>query len=135
MRLNVSVHNAFRVAIVQGLSDLNVRVSFIYGKGKSAYFEELEHVITNIVISESRVKHFEVDIVDVFCDQAWDLRGRIANHVQEGYNVGTTSQVLEDFYFSLDLLLLDGFEDFDDTLFIVDNVNTLENLSRRSEGG
>lgn len=66
--------------------------------------------------------------MDVFCDQAWDLGSRIANHVQQGYDIWTPGQVLENFDFSLDLLLLDRFQDFDDTLFIVDDVNTLEDL-------
>lgn len=67
--------------------------------------------------------------MDVFCDQAWDLGSRIANHVQQGYDIRTSSQILENFDFSLDLLLLDRFEDFYDTLFVVDNVNALEDLS------
>ena len=67
--------------------------------------------------------------MDVFCDQARDLGSWIANHVQQGYDVWTSSQILENFDFSLDLLLLDGFEDFDDTLFVVDDVNTLEDLA------
>jgi hypothetical protein len=73
--------------------------------------------------------------VDVFCDQAGDLGGRIANYIQQGYNIWTTSQVLEDFDFSFNLLLLDGFEDFDDTLFVVDDVDTLEDLLSRSKEG
>lgn len=97
-------------------------------QGESTNFEKFEHVISDVEIGESRVEHFEVDIVDVFCDQAWDLGSRIANHVQQGYNIRTSSQVLKDFDFSLDLLLLDRFEDFDDTLFIIDDVNTLEDL-------
>ena len=66
--------------------------------------------------------------MDVFCDQAWDLGGRVANHVQQGYNIWTPSQVLENFDFSFDLLLLNGFEDFDDTLFVIDDVDALKNL-------
>ena len=70
--------------------------------------------------------------MDVFCDQAWDLGSRIANHVQQGYDIWTSGQVLENFYFSLDLLLLDGFEDFDYTLFVVDDVNAFEDLFDRN---
>ena len=95
---------------------------------KSTYFEKLEHVIPDIIIGESGVEHFEVDVVDVFCDQAWNLGSRIADHVQQGYDIWASSQVLENFDFSLDLLLLDGFEDFYDTLFVVDDVNSFKDL-------
>jgi hypothetical protein len=69
--------------------------------------------------------------VDVLRDQARDLGGRIANHVQQGYDIRASGQVLENFDFSLDLLLLNGLEDFNYTLFIVENVNALEDLFRR----
>ena len=94
----------------------------------SAHFEKLEHIVPDIVIGESRIEHFEVDVMDVFRDQTWDLGSRIANHVQQGYDIWTSGQVLENFDFSLNLLLLDGFQDFDDTLFVVDDMNTLEDL-------
>jgi hypothetical protein len=35
VRLNVSVHNAFRVAIVQGLPDLKVRVTSVCSEGEA----------------------------------------------------------------------------------------------------
>jgi len=69
--------------------------------------------------------------VDVFRDQARDFGSRIANHVQQGHDIRTPGQVLEDFDFPFEFLLLDGFEDFDDTLFVVDDVNTLEDLAGR----
>jgi hypothetical protein len=128
MWLDVSVHDTLGVAVVQSLLDHKVNRDLSAVRGESAHFEKFEHVKSNIVIGESRVEHFEVDVVDVFCDQAWDLGSRIANHVQQGYDIWTSGQVLENFDFSLDLLLLDRFEDFDDTLFVVDDVNTLEDL-------
>jgi len=100
-------------------------------QGESAHFEKFQHVISDIVIGEPRVEHFEVDVVDVFRDQAWNLGSWIANHVQQGYDIWASGQVLENFNFSLDLLLLDGFEDFDDALFVVDDVNALEDLFDR----
>jgi hypothetical protein len=96
---------------------------------ESAHFEKLEHVISDVVIGKPRVEYFEVDVVNVFRDQAWNLGSRIANHVQQGYNIRTSGQVLQNLDFPLDLLLLDGLEDFDDTLFVVDDVNALEDLS------
>ena len=92
-----------------------------------AHFEKFEHVIPDIVIGESGVEHSEVDIMDVFCNQTWDLGSRIANHVQQGYDIWASGQVLENFDFSFNLLL-DGFQDFNDTLFVVDDMNTLKDL-------
>ena len=66
--------------------------------------------------------------MNVFRDQTWDLGGRIANHVQQGNDIWTPGQVLENLDFAFDLLLLNGFKDFDDTLFVVDDVDTLEDL-------
>jgi len=100
-------------------------------QGENAHLEKLEHVISDIKIGESRVKHFEVDIVDVFHDQARDLGGRIADHVQQGHDIWTSGQVLENFDFPLDFLLLDGFEGFDNALFAIGDANTLENLVNR----
>jgi hypothetical protein len=100
-------------------------------RGGSAHFEKLEHVISNVVIGKPRVEYPEVDVVDVFRDQAWNLGSRIANHVQQGYDIRTSGQVLQNLDFSFDLLLLGGFEDFDDTLFVVDDMNALEDLFNR----
>ena len=132
MWLDVSVHDPFGVAVIQSLlcHRVNILRSAV-AQCERAHFEKLEHVKSDIVIGESRVEHFEVDVVDVFCDQAWDLGSRIANHVQQGYDIRTSGQVLKNLYFPLDLLLLDGFEDFDDTLFVVDDVYTLEDLADR----
>ena len=66
--------------------------------------------------------------MDVFRNQAWDLGGRIANHVQQGHDIRTSGQVLEDFDFPLDFLLLDRFEDFDNAPFAIGDADTLENL-------
>ena len=69
--------------------------------------------------------------MDVFRDQAWGLGGRIANHVQQGYDIRTSGQVLKNFDLSLDFPLLDGFEGLYNTLFAVGDANTLENLVDR----
>lgn len=33
-----------------------------------AYFEKLEHIETDVHVGESRIKNFEVHVVDVFCN-------------------------------------------------------------------
>lgn len=106
-------------------------MSLLVISGESTHFEKFEHVKSNIIIGESGVEHFEVHVVDVLRDQAWDLGGRIADHVQQGHDIRTPSQVLENFDFPLDLLLLDGFEDFNDTFLVVDDMNALEDLFLR----
>ena len=128
---DISVHDPFGVAIVQSLSNM-VNVSSLMVQGVNAHSEKLEHVISDVVIGEPRVEHFEVDVVNVLRDQAWNLGSRIANHVQQGYDIRTSGQVLQNLDFSFDLLLLDGLEDFDDTFFAVDDVNALEHLFNQS---
>ena len=53
---------------------------------------------------------------------------RVPNNVEEGNNVGTTGEVLEDLDLALDLLLLDGLEDLDDAFLVVDDVDALKDL-------
>lgn len=52
----------------------------------------------------------------------------ISHNIQQGNDVGTTRQILQNLDLSLDLLLLDRLEHLDDALLIVDDVDTLENL-------
>lgn len=52
----------------------------------------------------------------------------VSDDVQEGNNIGTTRKVLEDFDFSLDLLLLNWLQDLDDAFLIVNHVDTLKDL-------
>lgn len=66
--------------------------------------------------------------MDVFCDQAWYLRTWISHDVQEGENIGTASEILEDLDFALDFLLLDWFEHLYYTRLVGDDVDALEHL-------
>lgn len=52
----------------------------------------------------------------------------VAHNVQQGDNVWTSAQVLENLDFTLYLLLLDGFEDFDDAFLVVDNIDAFEDF-------
>lgn len=62
MRLHISVHDTIRVTKVQG-------------------FQQFEHIIANIVISQSRVESFEVRIVDVFENEGGSLRLGITHNI------------------------------------------------------
>ncbi len=53
---------------------------------------------------------------------------RITNNVEQRDDVGAAGKILENFYLSLNLLLLDRLQDLDDAFLVVDDVDTLENL-------
>ena len=52
----------------------------------------------------------------------------VPNDIQQGDNVGPARQVLQDLDLPLDLLLLDGLQDLDDTLLIVGDIDAFEDL-------
>lgn len=67
-------------------------------------------------------------------DEASIARGscnhlRIPDHVQQRDNVWSSGQVLKDLDLALDLLLLDGLQNLDDTLLVVDDVDALKDLA------
>lgn len=109
MRLDVAVHNALAVAEVEGL-------------------EELVHVVANVHVGELGVESAEVGVVDVFEDKGGSLALCISNDIQEGDDVGPTGEVLQDLDLALDLLFLNGLQDFDDAFLVVDDVDALEDL-------
>jgi hypothetical protein len=87
MRLNISMHNTLAVAEVQSL-------------------EELKDVEPDIDVIELRVEASEIGIVDVLENEGRRLTLRIPNNVEQGNNIRTSGQILEDFNLALDLLLL-----------------------------
>ena len=52
----------------------------------------------------------------------------IPDDIEESNNIWATTQNLKDFDFSFDFLLLDRFEDFDNTFLIIGDINALENF-------
>lgn len=71
--------------------------------------------------------------MNVFCDQARDFGGLVSDDVEESYDVGATSEILQNFDFTLDFLLLHRLEYFDDTSLVIGGVDPLEYL-RSNEG-
>lgn len=69
--------------------------------------------------------------MDIFGNKTGDLGHGVANDIEEGDNVRTASKVLEDFDFSFDFLLLDGFENFDDAFLLCLHVYAFEDLCGR----
>lgn len=53
---------------------------------------------------------------------------RIPNDIQQADHIRSPCEVLQNLDLSLDLLLLDGFQDFDDALLVGREVNALEDL-------
>ena len=68
------------------------------------FFEQFEHIIANIVISQSRVESFEVRIVDVFENEGGSLRLGITHNIVWLNNVPSSTWILQDFYLTFDLL-------------------------------
>ena len=109
MRLDVAVHDAFAVAEVQ-------------------CFEQLVDVVAHVVILEFGVERSEVDVVHVFEYETGCLGLAVSDDIEESHDVGTAGQVLQDLDLSLDLLLLDGLEHFDDAFLVVDDIDALKDL-------
>lgn len=109
MRLDIPVHYSLAMAEVQCL-------------------KKLIYVVSDIVICQSRVQCSKVGVVNIFEDQTGRLALTITNNVQQRDDVRTSGQVLENLDLSLDLPFLDGFEDFDDTFLVVDDVYAFKHL-------
>lgn len=109
MRLHVAVHDAFAVAVVEGL-------------------EQLKDVVADVDVVELGVQAAEVGVVDVLEDERGRLALRVADDVEEGDDVGAAGEVLQDLDLALDLLLLDGLEDLDDAFLVVDDVDAFEHF-------
>lgn len=56
--------------------------------------EQLEHVVSHIVISELRVQHSVINVVDELEDKGGCLARRIFHHVDQLHYVGSIHQVL-----------------------------------------
>ena len=110
VRLDVAVHHAVGVAVVQRL-------------------EQLEDVVPDVVVRQGRVQDLEVGVVHVLKDEGGGLALRVADDVEELDDVGTAAHVLEDLDLALDLLLLDGLEDLDDALGVAPDVDALKDLT------
>jgi hypothetical protein len=107
MRLDIPVHDAFAVAKVQRL-------------------EKLEDVVPHIVVHKPRIQRPEVCVVHILEYQAGRFALAISHYIQQGDNIGSSRQILQDFDLSLYLLLLDRLQDFDDAFLVVDDIDPLE---------
>lgn len=109
MGFHISMHDSLAVAEVQSL-------------------QEFIDIKADVEIGETRVQGSKVRVVDIFEDQARRLALVVAHHIQQGHDVGSTCQVLENLDFTLDLLLFDGLEHLDDTLLVIDDIDALKHF-------
>jgi hypothetical protein len=107
--LHISVHDTLAVTEVQRL-------------------KELINVEADIIVREARVQGPEISVVDCLKDQAGSLALVVPNNVEQSYDVGAASKILENLDLSLDLLLLHGLEDLDNAFLVVDDVDAFEYL-------
>ena len=108
-------------------------------------FQNFENVITSIIISQCLIKLLEVGVVDVFenkggCSGNGILYnilkrklitvqiGPVLSTHQEGNDIWSTCQIFQNFNFTLDFLLLDWFQNFDNTLFVIRYIDGFEDF-------
>lgn len=109
VRLDISVHDALAVTEIERL-------------------EELVDIEANIIVGEARIECPEVGVVDSLKDQTGSFALIVADHIQQRNDIRAAGKVLQNLDLTLDLLLFDRLENLDDTLLIVDDVDTFENF-------
>lgn len=149
MRLHIAVHDPLAVAVVQSLEELKdvvpdvevvelgveaaeVGIVDILEDQRRCLALQLLAIIRNGILvrgpgADQRVEvgaGSEAESARKDCNHL-----RVPHYVQQGDNVGAAGQVLKDLDLALDLLLLDGLENLDDTLLVVDHVDALEDLT------
>lgn len=151
MGFDISVHDSLAMAVVQRLQK---RCQLVRNNDETLVGGDLENlvdVVANIVVIQSRVQSLKVRVVHVLEDlgtrrinqrmkhkmghsstsayEARSSRLRIFDDVKEFHNVGASTQILQDFNFSLNFLLLDRLEDLDDTLLSIADIYALKDLA------
>mmetsp|Transcript_9124 Transcript_9124/g.28278 ORF Transcript_9124/g.28278 Transcript_9124/m.28278 type:complete len:520 (-) Transcript_9124:64-1623(-) len=110
VRLDVAVHDALRVAVLERA-------------------QQLKDVVADVVVRQPRVEHLEVGVVYVLEDEAGRLGLRVTHDVHQLDGVRPAAQVLQDLDLALDLLLLDRLKNLDDAALVLQRVYTLEHLA------
>lgn len=126
MRLDISVHNTFAVAEIQCLEISSVQS--VLGDRPSTNLQELEDVISYVIIHELGVKTPEVRVVDIFEYQRGRLALAIPHNVQQCDHIGPSTEILQDLDLPLNLLLLDRLQHLDDAFLVVHDVDPFEHL-------
>jgi len=98
MWLNIAMHDSTGMAIIECA-------------------KELVNVVAHIVVGQRRVECLEIDVIDILLNEARGLSEGLNDDIQQVNDVGTAREILQDLDLTKDLLLLDGFENLDDTRF------------------
>ena len=69
----------------------------------ACHLQELVDVVSDVIIHQRGVQHLEVSVVDILEDEAWCLRLGVSDHIKQLYDVGASTEILQDLDFSLDL--------------------------------
>ena len=108
VRFDISVHNSFRMTIIQS-------------------FQNLIDVESNIEIRKTFVKCSEIDVacIHILHDKRWSLSHWVSDNINQINDINATSQSLKNLNFSSDFGFLDRFQNLDDNSFIIQSVNSL----------
>ena len=89
VRLDISMHNTFRVAEVKGL-------------------EDLEHIVADVEIGKRLVENSKINIAGIYVlhNKSWSLGHRIPHDIDQVNDIDTTSQRLKYLNLTSDLGLL-----------------------------
>lgn len=60
-------------------------------------------VVPDVVVHQRGVQRLEVCVVHILKDEAWGLGLGVTDHIKQLYDIGASTEVLQDFDFSLDL--------------------------------
>ncbi len=60
-------------------------------------------VVPDVIIHQRWVQRFKVCVVHILKNEAWSLRLRVTDHIKQLYDIGASTEVLQDLNFSLDL--------------------------------
>ena len=86
-------------------------------------------VLPDVVVREGLVELLEVRVVDVFEDEGRSSGDRILYHAVKGYHVCSSPQVFQNLNFSLNFLLFDRFQCFNDAFVVGGDIYTLEDFT------
>lgn len=149
MRFHVAVHDALAVAVVEGLEELEdvvsdvevvelgveaaeVGVVDVLEDQRRCLALQLLAIIRNGILARGLGVALRVKVEtggETVAARESGNHLRVPDHIQQGDDVGAPGQVLKNLDLALDLLLLDGLENLDDTLLVVDDVDALEDLA------
>ena len=90
--------------------------------------QQLKDIIPYIKITQCRVQNLEIRIVHMLKNKTGSLTLRIPHHIQQLDNIRPPAHILQNLDFTLNLLLLDGLEDFNNAFGVIPDVVAFEDL-------